>query len=117
MAKIIGGIAVSHGPMLSTPPEIWDLRAQADRRSGTHWYQGKSYEYEALLAKRAPGFEAQVQRDAQRKNYDQCQLALDQLAARFSEWKPDFVVLVGNDQNEVIKEDLLPSVTIYTDWF
>src|SRR5664279_1252206 len=114
MAKIVGGIAVSHGPMLSTPPEIWDLRALADRKSNTHWYQGTSYEYDALAAKRAPGFDAQIQKDVQRKNFEQCQQSLDKLAEFFSDCKADFAIVVGNDQNEVIKEDLLPAMTIYT---
>lgn len=114
MAKIIGGIAVSHGPMLSTPPEVWDLRAQADRKSTSHWYRGMSYDYEALAQKRAPGFEVQVKRAVQYEQYAACQSSLDRLAERFSDWKADFVVVVGNDQNEVIKDDLLPSVTVYT---
>ena len=31
MAEIVLGIGASHGPLLSTPPEKWDLRAKADR--------------------------------------------------------------------------------------
>lgn len=114
MANIVGGIAVSHGPMLSTSPEIWDLRAMADRKGRSHWYQGNSYDYDGLLNKRAPGFDLQIQRDVQQKNHDHCQSSLDKLADFFSECNADFAIVVGNDQNEVIKEDLLPSMTIFT---
>ena len=31
MSEIVLGIGSSHGPLLSTPPEQWDLRAKADR--------------------------------------------------------------------------------------
>ncbi len=56
MADIVLGIGSSHGPLLSTPPEQWDLRAKADRENKKHWFRGKTYDYEALLQERAPGF-------------------------------------------------------------
>ena len=56
MAEIVLGIGTSHGPLLSTPPEKWDLRAQADRLNKQHYFRGKSYDYESLLKERAPGF-------------------------------------------------------------
>ena len=31
MARIVLGIGTSHGPLLSTPPEMWHLRAEWDR--------------------------------------------------------------------------------------
>jgi len=49
MAEIVLGMGSSHGPLLSTPPEQWDLRAGADRANKNHWYRGKTYDYEALL--------------------------------------------------------------------
>ena len=49
MAEIVFGIGSSHGPLLSTPPEQWDLRAKADRENKSHWFRGKTYDYESLL--------------------------------------------------------------------
>ena len=46
MAEIVLGIGSSHGPLLSTPPEQWDLRAKADRENKSHWFRGKTYDYE-----------------------------------------------------------------------
>jgi len=42
MAEIVLGIGSSHGPLLSTPPEQWDLRAKADRANKSHWFRGKT---------------------------------------------------------------------------
>jgi ABC-type proline/glycine betaine transport system permease subunit len=39
------GIGSSHGPLLSTPPEQWDLRAKADKENKNHWFRGKTYDY------------------------------------------------------------------------
>ena len=33
MAKIVLGMAASHGPLLATPPEQWEGRVEADRRN------------------------------------------------------------------------------------
>ena len=70
MAEIVLGIGSSHGPLLSTPPEKWDLRAQADRENKRHWYRGKTYDYESLLKERAPGFAKEVAVEVRREEND-----------------------------------------------
>lgn len=114
MAKIVCGIATSHGPMLATPPDMWHLRAEADRKNPAHWYKGKSYDYETLLALRAPGFASHLTPEAKASNFDQCQRALDKLADYFESCKVDLVIILGNDQREVFLEDLTPAFTVYT---
>ena len=32
MAEIVLGIGTSHGPLLSTPPDMWQLRAEWDKK-------------------------------------------------------------------------------------
>ena len=56
MAKIVLGMGSSHGPMLSTPPDMWHLRAGADRKNPKHFYRGEMYDFSKLLAARQPGF-------------------------------------------------------------
>jgi Catalytic LigB subunit of aromatic ring-opening dioxygenase len=114
MAIIVGGIAASHGPLLCTPPAIWHLRGEADRKSKTHWYRGTVQDYEALLARRAPGFEAQVQPAEQQRQHAACQHSLDDLAVRYRALKADFAIIVGNDQREVFKDDMSPALMVYT---
>jgi hypothetical protein len=114
MAKIVCGIATSHGPMLATPPDMWHLRGDADRKNPAHWYQGERLDYASLLQKRAPGFSAQVTAQAMSANFEQCQRALDKLADHFAACQPDLVLVLGNDQREVFLEDLTPAFTIFT---
>src|ERR1700731_2134693 len=33
MAEIVFGFGTSHGPLLATPPQEWDLRANVDRKN------------------------------------------------------------------------------------
>src|SRR5215467_5069005 len=100
MAEIVLGIGSAHGPLLSTPPAKWDLRAQADRENKKHWFRGKSYDYESLLQLRAPGFPDEVTEESRAKRFEQCHRAMDVLTRKFREAAPDAVVIVGNDQRE-----------------
>ena len=70
MAEIVLGIGTSHGPLLSTPPEQWDLRAKADRANKQHAYRGKMYDYEGLLQERAPGFAGEIGIETRRDRYE-----------------------------------------------
>ena len=118
MAEIVCGIATSHGPMLATPPDLWHLRAGADRKNPSHWYRGEKFDYDTLLRQRAPGdvakFAGQVTPHAMAANFAQCQRALDRLAEHIATCKPDLVVILGNDQREVFMEDLTPAFTVFT---
>jgi hypothetical protein len=113
MAKIVLGMGASHGPLLSTPPEKWDLRAKADRENKTHWYRGRTYDFESLLKERAPGFADQATVEVRRERYDRCRRAMEALAAKFTETGPEAVVIVGNDQREFFDEDLTPAITVF----
>jgi OH-DDVA oxygenase len=113
MAEIVLGMAASHGPLLSTPPEQWDLRAKADRENKNHWYRGRTYDYESLLKERAPGFAGEVEVETRRERYARCRQAMEVLGEKFKQTAPEAVVIVGNDQREFFDEDLTPSITVY----
>ena len=113
MAEIVLGIGSSHGPLLSTPPEQWDLRAQADRENKKHWFRGKTYDYESLLNARAPGFASEVGVETRRERHKRCRAAMGALRSKFEQVNPDAVVIVGNDQREFFDESLTPSITVY----
>ena len=76
MADVVLGIGSSHGPLLSTPPEQWDLRAKADRENKNHWFRGKTYDYPALLQERAPGFAQEIGLEKRHERFVQCRSAL-----------------------------------------
>lgn len=113
MAKIVLGIGSSHGPMLSTPPDQWHLRGEADRKNTRHFYRGEAYDYQKLLAARQPGFADAIAPGERQKRHDACQRALDKLAAKFTEAKPDAVVIVGNDQRELFTDENTPAMLVY----
>src|SRR5262245_33749310 len=113
MARLVLGLATSHSPLLSTPPEHWDLRAKADRSNRQHHYRGRVYDFETLVWERAPGFANQTTLDIRRERYARCQQALDALSRKFKEAAPDAVIIVGNDQREIFSDSLTPAITVY----
>jgi hypothetical protein len=113
MAQLVLGMALSHGPMLSTPPAMWELRAGADRANPRHWYRGRPYDYAALAAERGRSFEREANLEERTSRHAACHGALGELSRRFAEARPDLVVVIGNDQLEVFKHDLLPGITVY----
>lgn len=114
MAKVVLGMGSSHGPMLSTPPDMWHLRGDADRKNPKHFFRGKPYDFNTLLAARRPGFADAITPEERQRRYDLCQRALDKLAEKFAEVKPDAVVIVGNDQRELFTEENTPAFLVFT---
>lgn len=113
MAQIVAAFATSHGPLLSTPPEQWYLRAQADRANRAHWFRGAKYDFPALVERRAPGFAAQVTDAVKRERYDRCQRAIGELVRRFRAARADLAIIFGNDQREIYHEELTGAFTIF----
>ncbi|MEZ5764036.1 MAG: hypothetical protein R3D69_07110 [Xanthobacteraceae bacterium] len=114
MAKIVLGMATSHGPLLSTPPEQWGERVKADRVNPALWFRGEPYKFDALESLRSGEKLDQKSELAERQmRYDRCRKALDSLAATFEKVKPDVVVIVGNDQQEVFCDKNMPAFSIY----
>jgi len=113
MAELVCALACSHGPLLATPPQMWDLRAGADRENKRHWYRGRQMDYASLLAARQPGFHEEASLAERQRRYDACQRALDEMARRFRAARPDVAIILGNDQREVFSEDLTAGFTVY----
>jgi hypothetical protein len=113
MAEIVLGIGTSHGPLLSTPPEQWDLRAKADYVNKQHYFRGKTYDYESLLRERAPGFAKESELESRRERFARCQRALDAVGKKFKDVAPDVFVIVGNDQREIFSDVLTPAITVF----
>lgn len=112
MANIVLGVGTSHGPMLSTLPEQWDLRVPADK-SMRHPFKGKVYSFDELVQLRAhERLDRQVTLDVWRARHAQCRRAIAELARLYDEVKPDIAVIVGNDQMEIFNDDLVPAFSV-----
>jgi len=114
VAHIVFGLGTSHGPMLSIPPEIWPERVKADRANPQHFYKGRTYTFDELLAlRRQEGIAELIRPEVCRDRHMQCQRAISKLADLFDEKRPDVAVVVGNDQMEVFTSEHVPAFAIF----
>jgi hypothetical protein len=115
MAKIVYGFGSSHGPLLATPPERWDLRAADDRKNPEHPFRGRIYSFPELVEARRgeKDFEKESSLEVRRGRYERNNRAMDRLAEKVAEVNPDIIVVVGDDQHEWFHEDIQPSFTVY----
>ena len=114
MAKIVLGIATSHGPLLSTPPEQWGERVKADRANPALWFRGTPYKYDALEQLRSgQGLEQKSALPARQDHHARCQTALAALSETFAKVNPDVVVIVGNDQSEAFSDGNMPAFSVF----
>ena len=112
MAEIVLGIGTSHGPMLSTPPEKWDLRVPDDLRN-RHHFRGRTWTFDELVAERRDeNLARQITPDVWRSRHAACRRAIDELARVFDEVRPDLAVIVGNDQMEIFDDSLIPAFSV-----
>ena len=113
MAEIVLGLGTSHTPQLSSPPETWWDHARRDEISdeliGTdrelHSYQD--------LVRTAPGFvRSKLTLEHWEEEYARAQFAIEQLSTALTVAKPDVIVVIGNDQGEIFREECLPAFAI-----
>ncbi len=115
MAEIVLGLASSHSPQLSTPPELWLDYGQGDRRHRELWAaDGKPYSFEELLARidRA-AIERELTASAMAARYQACQQGIAALGSALEQQAPDVVVMIGDDQLELFNEGNMPAVLVY----
>lgn len=97
MAKIVGCMALSHGPQLLTPPEKWsDL---PNRVRGP--FRPK------------PGIAEEITPERMRAHAGRCEAAIAELRRRLEAWAPDTIVMVGDDQHENLLDDNMPPFTLF----
>src|SRR6187549_1519637 len=113
MSDVALGIGSSHHPLRSPPPEQWDPPDMGDKENKNHWFRGKTYDFDALLQARAPGFADEIGVEKRRARFMQCRTALEALGRKFNEVAPDAVVILGNDQREFFNAGLTPAITVY----
>lgn len=113
MARITLGLATSHGPLLSTPPDKWTLRVEADRQNPEHAFRGGTYTFDELVELRASeDLQQQSSLEEREDRHERCQRAIAHLADELKVAAPDVLVLIGNDQREIFKESLTPPIAV-----
>ena len=114
MAEIVFGFGTSHGPLLATPPEQWDLRANVDRKNKELAFRDGTYDFEKLYALRKDAhFEKQNEIAVRTERDARCQKQLDVIGEKIKQVNPDAILIVGDDHHEWFLNDIQPTFSIF----
>lgn len=115
MAQIVLGIASSHSPQLSTPPEHWDVLVKDDmaRPHKLIGRDGRGRTYAELLAQADPNIAKQIDPELKEHRYDVCQRAIHNLAQTIEDGRLDLLFVIGDDQDELLHADNMPAFSMY----
>ena len=115
MANLVLGLASSHSPQLSTPPEGWAGRGERDKGHleliGT---DGITSNFEDLLARcDTARIAKEITREKFEQRHQQNQKAIAHLSRKLYEADLDVLVMVGDDQQEYLLDDNMPAFCVY----
>ncbi|MFN3889689.1 MAG: hypothetical protein ACK4MV_04765 [Beijerinckiaceae bacterium] len=113
MADIILGFATSHGPLLATPPEEWDLRGAVDRRNPELAWRDRTYDFASLSQARGSTFAPLNAVEVRAERFARCQRSLDELGRICDGASPDALLIVGDDHHEWFMTDIQPAFSIF----
>ena len=115
MAKIVLGLGSAHSPMLSLSGERWSEYGERDKVNPmlTAVPGGQVMSYEELLAQADPSIEKGLTPEKLQSQYDACQKAIATLEKSLKDARPDVVVIVGDDQEEMFFDDNMPLFSVY----
>jgi 3-O-methylgallate 3,4-dioxygenase len=110
MANIIAAFGSSHSPQVSSPAELWPSLAQRDRsRDKLLGRNGQWSSFDELAAYSDIAWDPADWPD----QHARAQRAIAQLGEELRALEPDVVVIVGDDQHELFRDDPTPTMAIY----
>jgi 3-O-methylgallate 3,4-dioxygenase len=115
VAEVVLGLASSHTPQMSTSATFWSEHGKRDEGSG--WLLGEDGEYHGfaeLLAGADPALADELVPDVWEDKFDRAQAAVEVLAKRLADVRPDVVVVVGDDQQELFGVEGVPAIGLFT---
>jgi 3-O-methylgallate 3,4-dioxygenase len=103
--------------MISTPPDYWGVHGENnDKRNKellSHKHDGSVVPYEKLLEEAGGRFDKMVGPEQFKSNYDRLQNGVAELRKSLQEAKPDAVIVISDDQDEILFDDNMPMFSIY----
>jgi 3-O-methylgallate 3,4-dioxygenase len=115
MAQIVFGIGSSHSPQLSMAGELWHMRGESDKRNqGLIGTDGIVSNYEDLLARTdTVRIAKEITPEKFQKRHEQNQKAIARLSESLSKANLDVLVMLGDDQQEYLRDDNMPGICVY----
>lgn len=102
----MAGIGSAHSPQLCMPPADWRPHGLMDSKSGRLAGLPPTRRTQPELA-------AELAEDMLAGRYQRCQAAMDYLYDRIRALAPDVVVIVGDDEKELFRDEVIPACCVF----
>lgn len=114
MARIVLGVGTSHSPILTLESKDWHQRAKADfANPGLSLIDGRRVTYPELVAERGEHYADVATPEIFHQIAARCQASLDRIADEIEAARPDVVVIIGDDQNELYTPGNMPAIAVF----
>jgi Catalytic LigB subunit of aromatic ring-opening dioxygenase len=114
VARIVGGFATSHSPMLNSPPERWAETAKQELENPRGGGMPIPLDIPALIAERAGWIDKEITLDTWKVRSAACESAIATLGKAIGATGADVAVMIGDDTHEVfMPEEHIPAVDVY----
>ena len=115
MSQIIAVAGTSHSPVLAMEPEVmWTKRAEDDRQNSELYDRAGLIRSYADLEREAAGrYAAELTPAVWREKFDRAQAALTRLGTDLAALRPDLLVVIGDDQDELFTRRNQPAIAVY----
>ena len=117
MAQVVYGIGSSHSPQLRIgAPDGWLARGESDKRNqGLIGIDGVVSGYDDLLERRddLAQVKKEIAPDVMLKRHEQNQRSIQKLSENLYKANPDIIVMIGDDQQEYLRDDNMPGICLY----
>ena len=114
MARIVAAFGTSHSTMLFSAVENWQaLFDHVDCRAPINDFEGTPRSYDELLKSTPPSAAAKLSKDAVAERHKATWDAMDRLDADIARSNIDVMIIIGDDQREIFKDDCRPALAVY----
>ena len=114
MATLTSAFGTSHTPMLATGPDLWPKRTAADMQNpDLRDRTGRVRSFQELAEEAGDRYAADLTPEKWQERHDLAQASLDRLQADLLDLKPDVLVVVGDDQEELFDSTIQPVMGVF----
>lgn len=115
MGQIVAIAGTSHSPMLGMRPEVmWTQRAKDDREnSGLLDANGDVKSFDELQAAAGGKYDSELSEHVWNEKFEKAQACIRRLRDDIIALKPDLLVVIGDDQEELFTARNQPAIAVY----
>ncbi len=114
MARLVAAFGSSHSVMLGCELDDWLTKFNdADRVLPFYDGEGRPLKFDQVLAAAPPNAKELVTPEAITRRFGEMETCLQEMKHRLQAAKLDVLVILGDDQHELFRDELMPSIGLY----